>query len=256
MNDEWWNRYEIAQEAVQNAGQAALKFFDQDVTVEWKSDNTPVTIADKTAEQVFRDFVKESFPEDGFLGEEFGDEQGTSGYRWVIDPIDGTRSFIRNIPLWGTLVGLEYKSDLIAGFAFAPALGQTWHALKGMGAYRNDRKVQVSDIATLKESLLCYTDVGLFDPVGKADHFEKVRKAVDRSRGYSDFYGMVLVAQGSCEILVDYGTKIWDVAGLIVIVEEAGGKFTNWDGGRDPHKPDVLFTNGKVHAEAMALLKG
>ncbi|MCX7664871.1 MAG: histidinol phosphate phosphatase [Gemmataceae bacterium] len=256
MNEEWWNRYEIAQEAVQNAGQAALRYFDQDVSVEWKQDNTPVTIADRTAEQVFRETVREAFPEDGFLGEEFGNEPSQSGYRWIIDPIDGTRSFIRNIPLWGTLVGLEYHGEMIAGFAFAPALGQTWHALKGMGTYRNDRKIQVSSVSELKGSILSYTDIGLFEPIGKTPAFEEVRKAVDRSRGYSDFYGMVLVAQGSCEVMLDYGTKIWDVAGLIVIVEEAGGKFSNWDGQRDPHRPDVLFTNNRVHSEVLALLNG
>src|SRR5438270_227438 len=120
MNADWRNRYEAAVAAAQQAGQFALGYFDQGIPVEWKSDKSPVTMADKGAEQLLRQTLLAKFPQDGFLGEEFGDTPGPSGYRWIIDPIDGTRSFVRGIPLWATLVGLEHNGELISGVAYSP----------------------------------------------------------------------------------------------------------------------------------------
>src|SRR5262249_50206228 len=134
MNPEWRSRYEAALEVTRRASQKALGYFDAAVAVEWKHEQSPVTVADRETEQELRSSLAQLFPGDGFLGEEYGDTPGTSGFRWVIDPIDGTRSFVRGIPLWATLVGLEYKGEQIAGVAAAPALGQTWHALRGGGA--------------------------------------------------------------------------------------------------------------------------
>src|SRR5205085_1638254 len=115
MNPEWRNRYEVAAQAARQAGQVALRYYDVGLEVEWKSDQSPVTLADRETEQVLRQVLRQAFPQDGFLGEEYGDSPGTSGFRWVLDPIDGTRSFVRGIPLWGVLVGLEYRGEQIAG---------------------------------------------------------------------------------------------------------------------------------------------
>src|SRR5215213_9113810 len=146
MNSDWRCRYEVMVEAARAAGQVALGYFDRGVAVQWKEDQSPVTIADRSAEQALRQRLSGAFPNDGFLGEEFGDSPGSTGYRWIIDPIDGTRCFVRNIPHWATLVGLEYKGEMIAGVSYAPADGQLFRALRGDGTYKNDRRVRVSDV--------------------------------------------------------------------------------------------------------------
>src|SRR2546421_1449728 len=149
MNPEWRSRYETAVAAAEQAGKLALSHFDKNVAVEWKDDRTPVTLADRGAEALLRTLLLGKFPQDGFLGEESGDTPGSSGYRWIIDPIDGTRSFVRGIPLWATMIGLEYKGELIAGVVFLPAMKQVFHALRGHGAFRDERRIRVSEINLL-----------------------------------------------------------------------------------------------------------
>ncbi len=254
MNADWKNRYEEGVLAAQEAGRIALGYFDTAVAVETKSDQSPVTIADRSAEQALRTRLHRAFPDDGFLGEEFGDTPGTSGYRWIIDPIDGTRSFIRGIPIWATLVGLEYRSEMIAGIAYNPVWNQTHRALRGDGAYRDERRIRVSDEPALAKSLLSYSSYGFFKAAGRQNTFTQLLASTERSRGYADYYGFVLVAQGSIELMADHGVHLWDVAGLQVIVEEAGGQLTDWHGKRDLERPDVLASNGKVHAAALEIL--
>jgi histidinol-phosphatase len=236
------------------AGDLALGYFDSPVTVEYKADASPVTIADRGAEELIRGEVKRLFPADGFLGEEFGDQPGDTGYRWVIDPIDGTKSFIRGVPVWGTLVGLEYRGEQIAGVCYAPALGQLYRALRGDGAYRNDRRIRVSDIAELSGSQVCYSSVSWFLESGREQAFLNLVKQTDRQRGFGDFYGFVLVAQGSAELMVEHGVHIWDVVAVKALIEEAGGVLTDWSGVPTVATPDVLASNGKVHAEALRIL--
>src|SRR5437660_740692 len=146
MNAQWRSRYDVAIEAAQQAGQLALQYFDRDIAIEWKADDSPVTIADRNAETLLRTTLLGRFPQDGFLGEESGDTPGSSGYRWIIDPIDGTRSFVRGIPIWAVLVGLEYRGELIAGVCRLPAMNQTYRALRGDGAFRDDRRLHVSTV--------------------------------------------------------------------------------------------------------------
>jgi histidinol-phosphatase len=256
MNPEWQARYEKALEVAHRAAQLALAYYEGAFTVEWKSDQSPVTVADREAEQLIRGSVHEAFPHDGFLGEELGDTPGTSGYRWILDPIDGTRSFVRGIPLWATLIGLEYRGERIVGVCDAPALGQTWHALRGEGVYRNDRRIRVSDESDLKKSLVFYSGVNWFLNVGKENEFLALVRRTDRQRGFGDFYGFMLVAQGSGEMMVEHGVHAWDVGAIQPIVEEAGGRFSNWDGGIDLYKPDVLVSNGKMHDEVLKILAG
>jgi histidinol-phosphatase len=255
MNSDWRSRYESMVETVKAAGQLALGYFNRDVAVEWKLDQSPVTIADRNAEQLLRSTLTAKFPGDGFLGEEFGDTAGTTGYRWIIDPIDGTRSFVRNIPHWATLVGLEYKGEMIAGVSYAPADNHLFRALRGEGAFKNDKPIRVSQVASLDRALASYSGYHFFQKAGKEQQFLNVMRGVDRARGFGDYYGFVLVAQGSCDLMVDYGVHIWDIAGLKVIVEEAGGKFTDWDGGSDLNRPDCVASNGKLHEPALAILR-
>jgi histidinol-phosphatase len=256
VNPQWRARYETAVEAGQEAGRLALRYFDGDFKVEWKQDQSPVTVADREAEALLRARLLGAFPTDGFLGEESGDVAGSSGFRWIIDPIDGTRNFVRRIPLWGTLVGLEYKGQQIAGVANVPALGHVYRALLGDGAYRNNQRLRVSNVDSLKDATLFHTSMSWFVRAGCADAFRELAGRVQTERGYGDFYGHMLVAQGSGELMVEQGVHAWDMAALKPIVEEAGGRFSDWDDTATIYRPDVIASNGKLHAEALKILSG
>ena len=256
MNPDWKNRYEVAVQAAEQAGKLALSHFDCGIAIEWKPDESPVTLADKEAERQLRSTLLGKFPQDSFLGEESGEHKGSSGFRWIIDPIDGTRSFVRNIPIWATLVGLEYKDEQIAGIAVLPALRQTFRALRGEGAFRDDRPIHVSDISNLAESHIYYSSLAWFVKASKHNEFLELIARTQRQRGFGDFYGFVLVAQGSGELMIEQGVHAWDVAALKPIVEEAGGRFSDWDGTPTIHRTDVIASNGKLHDEALALLRG
>ena len=187
MNPEWRLRYEAALEVTRRAAQKALGYFEAVVAVEWKNDQSPVTVADRETEQELRSSLQRLFPGDGFLGEEYGVVPGTSGFRWVLDPIDGTRSFVRGIPVWATLVGLEYKGEQIAGVASAPALGQTWHALRGGGAFRDAKPIRVSEVSELSESLLGQADfrsVPLGERAAAAPADEEPEVVTERGAGH------------------------------------------------------------------------
>jgi histidinol-phosphatase len=256
MNADWRNRYDAAMDAAQQAGQFALQYFDQGIAVEWKSDHSPVTMADRGAENLIRKLLLDKFSSDGFLGEEYGNTPGSSGYRWIIDPIDGTRSFIRGIPIWACMIGLEFNGELIAGVVSLPAMKQVFHALRGNGAFRDERRIRVSDVANLDKAHLYYSSISWFTKAGHDKQFLNLVKQTERQRGFGDFYGFMMVAQGSGEIMVEYGVHAWDLAALVPIVEEAGGKLTAWDGKLDIEKPDVLASNGKLHEEALKIIRG
>ena len=256
MNADWRTRYELAQDAARQAGEFALSHFDTGLNVEWKPDHTPVTLADRGAESLMRSLLLGKFPQDGFLGEESGDTPGDSGYRWIIDPIDGTRSFVRGVPIWATLVGLEYKGETIAGIAFAPALKQIYRALRGDGAFRDDRRIHVSRVNRLDEAHLFYSSISWFIKAGRQDAFLDLVAKTQRQRGFGDFYGFLLVAQGSGEIMVEHGVNAWDLCALKPIVEEAGGLMTDWQGKPDIFQPDVLASNGLLHDVALRILAG
>jgi len=256
MNADWRTRYDLAVEAARKAGDLAREYYETTFEVEHKADNSPVTIADKAAEALIRETVSRAFPADGFLGEEYGDQSGSSGYRWVIDPIDGTKSFIRHIPLWATLIGLEYQGEQIGGVVHIPVFGMTYRALRGGGAFVNERKIRVSDVATLADSLVCYSSINWFTKYGREKSFLELATRTARQRGYGDFYGFVLVAEGAADLMVEHGVNPWDVAATKAIVEEAGGRFTDWEDNPTILRPDALASNGKVHAEALAILRG
>src|SRR6478672_682653 len=162
MNADWRTRYDLAVDAARKAGDLARTYYESTFEVEHKADSSPVTVADKSAEKLIREAVTAAFPNDGFLGEEFGDQPGSSGFRWVIDPIDGTKSFIRHVPIWATLIGLEYQGHQVGGIAYLPVFGQTYRALRGDGAFVNERRIRVSNVGNLSESLMCYSSVRWF----------------------------------------------------------------------------------------------
>jgi histidinol-phosphatase len=255
MNADWRNRYELAVEAARQAGDLALRYYQTEVTVEWKGDLSPVTAADREAEQLLRSTLLGRFPQDGFLGEESGDSPGASGFRWVIDPVDGTRSFVRGIPLWATLVGLEYRDEPVAGIMYAPALGDLYRALRGAGAFLNDRPMHVSQVNTLQRAHVYYSSVSWFLKAGLEEMFLRLVRGTERQRGYGDFYGFALVAQGAGELMLEWGCHVWDLCAPAAILCEAGGKLTSWDGTADLRRPDVLASNGLLHDTAVAVLR-
>lgn len=262
MNPEWRARYETAVEAAQRAGRLALSHFPEGAAadfagrVEWKQDNSPVSLADREAEVSLRDTLLTAFPRDGFLGEEYGEKEGASGFRWIVDPIDGTRAFVRGIPFWTTLVGLEYQSEQIAGVVELPALGRTFRALRGDGAYRGEQRIRVSDVSRLDQAQVLYSSLKWFAAPGSREAFLRLAAAANQVRGFGEAYGYMLVAQGSGEVMLEHGVHPWDVAAIKPIVEEAGGRYTDWDDNATIDRPDSLATNGRLHDETLRVLRG
>ena len=255
MNPDLRARYETAVEAAQQAGQLALGYYEGPLDVEKKADASPVTIADRSAEELIRGVVGKRFADDGILGEEFPEKPGTSGYRWILDPIDGTKSFIRGVPLWGTLVGVELNDETVIGVCVAPCLNLTYHACRGEGAFRNGRRIHVSDVDQLGDAHMAYSSSSYFIQSGKEQTFLELVKQTSRQRGYGDYYAFMLVAQGSFDLTVEFGCSAWDLAAVKPIVEEAGGKFTDWGGTPTIFREDVLATNGKLHEAALTILR-
>jgi histidinol-phosphatase len=256
VNPDWRNRYEFALETAREAAQLALRYFDQSLTVEWKRDQSPVTVADRETEALLRGRLLERFPDDGFLGEESGDRAGSSGFRWIIDPIDATRNFVRSIPIWATLVGLEYRGEVIAGIVEVPALKLTYHALRGAGAYQGDRRLAVSKVASLADATLFHTSLTWYKQAGRGSNFLDLIGRVQTERGYGDFYGYMLVAQGSGEVMVEYGAHPWDLAAVTAIIEEAGGRVTDWQGKRTIDADGFLASNDRIHDKVLGILNG
>lgn len=247
-------RYDLALETAAAAAALALDFYHRDFSVDLKQDRSPVTEADRGAEALIRSAIERNFPADAILGEEAGSKPGTTGFRWIIDPIDGTRSFIRRIPLWATLIGIEHRGEQIAGVACIPALGQTFHALSGHGAYLDSSRIRVSDVNELSCSMLCYSSIKGFRKTNREAALIELTERTERQRGYGDFYGFVLVAQGACEIMIESGVHAWDVSALMAIVQEAGGMLTDWSGNATIDSPNVVATNGRLHDTVLAML--
>jgi histidinol-phosphatase len=227
------------------------------LTVETKPDQTPVSEADRAAEIAIRQLLESERPADAVLGEETG-SSGSGARRWVIDPIDGTVNFVRGIPVWATLIGLEVSSVLQVGVVSAPALGRRWWARRGEGAYAGQpgqagEQIRVSDVRTLAEAAISSGSMGDF-PVPKA--LLELTARVARDRGFGDFWSHMLVAEGACEVGLDPVVSLWDIAALQVIVEEAGGKFTDFSGHARLDGGSAVSSNGLVHDDVISLLSG
>ena len=255
-------RLEVAVEAAREAGDLVLRRFRRpDLAVEWKSDASPVTIADREAEAHLRRSLEAAFPRDGILGEELGETTGTSGYRWILDPVDGTRSFVRGIPLFGTLVAVERDGRGVVGVIHLPACGETVYAATGEGAWwkvgeDEPRPARVSSVPTLDEALFLVTSPEGFARRGCQEAFERLRARCGSTRTWGDCYGYALVATGRAEVMVDPALRVWDAAALQPILEEAGGTFTGWSGEASIHAGDGFATNGQLYPAVLAVLHG
>jgi histidinol-phosphatase len=246
---------EAAVEAARAAGEVTLKYYRAGFTVTLKADLTPVTQADREAEQLIVETLGRAMPDCGFLGEEFG-ARGPRERRWIIDPIDGTRNFVRRIPLWAILIGLEEQGEITVGVIHNPVTGDLYTARRGGGAWLNGERIRVSDIDELRQAQLIHAGLDIMRRGGFWDGFVRLIDATDRQRGFGDYAGYGLVAEGKAEIYLEMGLKPWDLAACKIVVEEAGGRFTDFDGRPTIYSGTALATNGRVHDAALALLRG
>ena len=253
------HRLEFARAIALDAGRKTLEYFQANVGVDRKSDNTPVTIADREAEKLMRGRIESEFPNDAIVGEEYGEQSGTSGFRWILDPIDGTKSFITGVPLYGTLVGLDYNGQSVIGVIEIPALDQRVYGASGLGAFSQKGTMaptvaRVSDCANLSDAVYLTTEIRTFGDRNSLSAHTKIEEACWYSRTWGDCYGYYLIATGQADIMIDPAISIWDAAALLPVIEEAGGKFTCWKGVRTIEGQDAIATNGKLHDEVLRML--
>jgi histidinol-phosphatase len=254
-------RLAAALEFSQEAGRLTLRYFQtDDFSVERKSDNSPVTQADRSAELLLRERIGKAFANDGVIGEEFGQQPGTSGYDWILDPIDGTKSFISGVPLYSQLIGIVFGEESVAGVIHVPALDECVFAGRGQGAWwrrRNSppRRAQVSKRANLAEGIFLTSQVDNFAERGAADAFERLQKSAYITRTWGDGYGYLLVATGRADAMVDPVMNVWDAAAIQPVLQEAGGTFTDWQGRSTIHGGEGIGTNGMVLEEVLAITR-
>lgn len=238
------------------------RFKALDLSVETKPDLTPVSEADKAAEELIRTSLRRARPRDAVMGEEYGIE-GTGPRRWVIDPIDGTKNYVRGVPVWATLIALMAPgpggSMPVVGVVSAPALGRRWWAVEGGGAYTGRSlsqatRLAVSGVSRVEDASFAYSSLHGWDERGRLDGFLHLTRDCWRSRGYGDFWPYMMVAEGTVDICAEPELSLWDMAANAVIVEEAGGSFTGLDGERGPHSGNAAASNGLLHRDLLRYL--
>lgn len=253
-------RYALAQSIAREAGQLTLSRFQTEIAVERKADQSPVTVADREAELLLRERISASFPDDAILGEEFPERSGTSGFRWIVDPIDGTKSFIHGVPLYGTLIGIEHESDSVVGVIEIPGLDESVSAAVGMGAVYRRRSqkpvpARVASEKTLAEGLLVTTETATYADRGAEEAYRRLEAAAQLARTWGDCYGYLLVVTGRALAMVDPIMNIWDAAAVKPILEEAGGTFTDWQGRATMNSGEGIGTNGHVLREILKITR-
>jgi histidinol-phosphatase len=230
------------------------RFRARDLHVETKPDLTPVSEADRAAEEMVRERLAAARPGDAVLGEELGAD-GAGARRWIVDPIDGTKNYVRGVPVWATLLALEEDGELRLGVVSAPALGHTWWAARGAGAFMDGDAIHVSGVHELTDAHLCYSDFTYWAEHGDLQReFLALAESVWRCRGFGDFWSYMLVAEGAADIAAEPVVALWDLAALLPIVEEAGGRFTDLGGNRTAGGGSAVGTNGLLHDEVLAAL--
>jgi histidinol-phosphatase len=229
-------------------------FRGESMHVESKADHTPVTDADRGTERALRSRLEAARPGDAVVGEEFG-VQGSGSRRWYLDPIDGTKNFVRRIPVFATLIGLEEDGEIVAGVCSAPALGMRWWASRGGGAHANGRRIAVSRVDRLDAAQLSYDSVPGFEEHGLGAQFLQLARRCRRTRGFGDFWSHMLVAEGAVEVAVEPEVRPWDLAPLKVIVEEAGGRFTDLRGEARIDGGSAVSSNGLLHDAVLEALR-
>jgi len=260
------SRLAVLLRVADEAADLTRSYFQSDrVRVESKADESPVTQADREAEQCIRAAVTAAFPKDGFIGEEYGTQPGSSGYHWVIDPIDGTVSFAAGVPLYGSLIGIEHTDAhgtrrVVAGVASMPALHERVWAVQGGGAWWERQgkprvPARVAPPQSLKDSIVCTAGVEYYRRTDRMQALRKLEETCGRMRGWSDCYALVLLATGRCQAAIDPMMNPWDCGPFPVIIAEAGGVFTSWTGEPGIHGGDSVGCHPAMHAELLRLIR-
>ena len=254
-------RMNLAVVAAREAGWIALEHFGaDDLCVERKADDSPVTVADRRAEEHLRHRIAESFPHDAIHGEELPDRPGDSPFRWILDPIDGTKSFVHGVPLFGTLVGVEHEGRPTIGVIHIPASHESVYAARGEGAWYVSGKAEpkparVSQCPSLDQGLFLTSETKLWWDLGHGDAFYRLQSAARLARTWGDCYGYLMVATGRADVMVDPQLAVWDAAPLLPILQEAGGTFTDWQGDATISGGNGVGTNGLLFDEVLGLLR-
>jgi histidinol phosphatase-like enzyme (inositol monophosphatase family) len=252
----WERESEVCRDVAHRAGLLALQHSARGVAAEDKADDSPVTVADRECEQLIVSELRRAFPDDGFLGEEGASEPGRSGRRWIVDPIDGTRDFVRGLPTWSNLIGLEADGEVVVGVCNLPAQGELYWAVRGGGAFRGDEPIRVSGIDRRDRAVLCLT------AFSNLANFPLKETIVDYMAGYWMVRSMggcqdaVLVVSGRAEAWIELAAKPWDLAPFKVIAEEAGARFFNFDGGSSIHGGNAVVCAPFLEAELRELVRG
>lgn len=249
-------RLDFAVEVAWRAGRAALAHYQTGVAAEAKPDASPVTAADRAAERTARELIADRFPDDAILGEEEGETGAGAELRWILDPIDGTKTFVRGVPLFGVMVALQHGERAVLGVLHFPALDETVYAAQGLGCWWNGRRARVSDTAAIGEALVVTTDSTALERSARGDGWRRLAAAAALTRTWGDCYGYALVATGRAEAMLDPVLSIWDAAALGPIIEEAGGVFTDWHGTPDHLVDSAVATNAALARTIRELLQG
>jgi histidinol-phosphatase len=248
---------EFCVQTAYEAGRFTLGYFGTEAArPEFKADDTPVTVADREAERLIRDRISARYPTHAIMGEEYGAVDGTDpDYRWIVDPIDGTKSFVRGVPLYGVLIGLEIEGVCEVGAAYFPALDEMVCAATGEGCYRNGRRTRVSTTRSLAQGIASFTDAASFDEHGRAGAWRRLLSTAGGSRGWSDAYGHALVATGRVELMLDPVMNPWDCGPFPPILREAGGYFGDWSGNETIYANEAISTTSILLPKVLSLIE-
>lgn len=253
--------FETAVDLAWHAGHISLRYFQTDFEVHDKSDGTPVTAADRETEALLREALQQRFPEDGIFGEEFGQQESRSGRTWILDPIDGTKSFVHGVPFYGLLMALVEDGEPLLGVMHFPALGETVAAYRGGGCFWNGRRCHVSSVDDLSRALATASDIpdahsaALLQEGPRVTATQGLLQAAGLRRTWGDCYGYALVATGRAEVMLDPVVNLWDIAPVLPIIEEAGGRFTSYDGQRSLLEGHSVASNGHLHEAVLSHLR-
>ena len=248
---------DFAAETAYLAGRLTLGYFQTGVRPDVKADDTPVTIADRRAEELVRHRIEKRYPRHAIVGEEYGTKEvGGASHRWFVDPIDGTKSFVRGVPLYAVLIGLEIEGSVKVGVAYFPALDEMIAAASGEGCWWNGRRAHVSDVSTLQQALVTFSDVASFARYGRSEAWERIKQTTYYRAGWGDAYGHLLVATGRAELMLDPIMNAWDCAPFPPILREAGGYFGDWQGNPTIHGNEALATTQVLLPEVLKLIRG
>ena len=257
MSESLHDYLEFAIETAYLAGKLTLGYFQTGVRPDFKADDTPVTVADRKAEEVVRSRIEERYPRHAIVGEEYGmtEIEGAS-HRWFVDPIDGTKAFTRGVPLYAVLIGLEIEGTVDVGVAYFPALDEMIAAARDDGCWWNGRRARVSSVPRLARGVVAFSDAASFASYGRSAAWERIKQATYHRAGLGDAYGYLLVATGRAELMLDPIMSVWDCGPFPPILEEAGGYFGDWQGNPTIHGGEAMATTQQLLPEVLSLILG